>query len=173
MMEKSVLAATDKIELCQKQAEQTELEVKVALEDKYSAKALAESIERERRAAEMRFLSTEHFSDDAEVMERRRDLSIMHADNELLLNALKREQDAELKLEQAIEHDIEAKKELEQIIHNKAALRQEFHDLEDIIHERTVELWEKDNAKKEKMKSEEEKAKKKEHHHFDWWHPRW
>ena len=58
MIEKSVAAATDKLELCQKKAEETELEVKIALEQKYSAKALAESIERERRAAEMRFLAT-------------------------------------------------------------------------------------------------------------------
>ncbi len=61
MIEKSVVAATDKLELCQKTAEETELEVKIALEEKYSAKALAESIERERRAAEMRFLATGEF----------------------------------------------------------------------------------------------------------------
>lgn len=168
MMEKSVIAATDKLELCQKKAEETENEVKMALEEKYSAKAVAESIERDRRAAEMRFLSTEHFSEDVEVVERLRDSSILHADSDLLKEALEREHDAELKLEKAIEHDIAAKKELEHMIDNKAALKQELHDLEEIIHERTMALWEKENSKK--PKSEETKEK---HHHFDWWHKKW
>lgn len=166
MIEKSVLAATDKLELCMERARQTEDEVKSALEEKYSAKALAESVERERRAAEMRFLSAEHFGDDANVIERRRDSSILHADSELLADALRQEHDAELKLEKAIEHDIAAKKELEQMIENKAALKQEFHDLEEIIHERTLALWEKENAKKQSKA----RGPKKEHHHFDWWH---
>ncbi|KAL7549193.1 hypothetical protein ACHAWF_012459 [Thalassiosira exigua] len=166
MIEKSVIAATDKLELCQKKAEETEYEVKIALEEKYAAKALAESIERDRRAAEMRFLSTEHFGEDPEVMERRRDSSILHADSELLSEALEREHNAELELEKAIEHDIATKRELEQMIDNKAALKQEFHDLEKIVHERTMKLWEKENAKKSE-------SKKNEKHHFDWWHRRW
>ena len=169
MIEKSVEACSDKLQLSQEKAEQTESEVKAALEEKYEAKALAESIERDRRAAEMRFLSTEHFSEDVEVVERRRDSSILHADNELLADALIREHDAELKLEKAIEEDIAAKKELEQLIDNKAALKQEFHDLEKIVHERTLSLWEKENAKKKETSEETEKA----WHHFGWWHKRW
>eukprot|EP01083_Nonionella_stella_P298798 1014105_1 len=168
MMEKSITAATDKLELCQKKAEQTENEVKIALEEKYCAKALAESLERERRAAERRFLSTEHFSEDIEVMERRRDSAMMHADRELLADALNREHNAELQLEEAIEHDIATKKELEQTIDNKAALKQELHHLEDIIHERTHELWEKENANKKGKSEKENKV-----HHSDWWHKRW
>ncbi|KAL7526606.1 hypothetical protein ACHAXR_005988, partial [Thalassiosira sp. AJA248-18] len=166
MMEKSVLAATDKLELCQKKTEQTENEVKSALEEKYSAKALAESIERDRKAAELRILSTEHFGEDADVLERRRDSSILHADSEIISDALKREHDAELKLEKAIEHDIAAKRELEQMIDNKAVLKQEFHELEKIIHERALSLWKKESSKKSKSKET------KEVHHFDWWHRR-
>ena len=147
MMEKSVLAATDKLELCEEQAKRTEHEVKAALEEKYFAKAVAESIERERHAAEMRFLSTEHFDDEADVMERLRDSSVVHADDALLQDALKQEHDAELRLEKAIEKDIAAKQELEQMIDNKAALKKEFHDLEKIIHERAVAVWEKEKAR--------------------------
>lgn len=164
MLEKSVIAATDKLEICQSKAEKTENEVKVALEEKYSAKAVAESIERERRAAEMRFLSTEHFSDDVDVMERARDSSIIHSNNELLADALKQERDAELKLEDAIEHDIAAKKELEQMIENKSMLKQELHDLEKIVHQHNLALWEKEKASE---------SKKKGWHHFDWWHRKW
>lgn len=165
MIEKSVVAATDKLELCQEKAEQTEKEVKAALEEKYEAKALAESIERDRRAAEMRFLSTEHFAEEQEVAERRRDSSILHADNELLAETLKREHDAELKLEKAIEEDIAAKKELEHMIDSKAILKQEFHDLEKIIHDRTLTMWEEEKAKKERVEAEGS-------HHFDWWQPK-
>lgn len=111
----------------------------------------------------------ENFSDDADVLERKRDSSILHADNELLSDALKQEHDAEIKLEKAIEHDIAAKKELEQMIENKAALKQELHDLESIIHERAASLWEKENAKKKSEHSDESKKE----HHFDWWHRRW
>ena len=68
-----------------------------------------------------------------------RDSSILHADNELLLDALKREHDAELRWEFAIEQDIATKKEMERMIDNKATLKQEFHDLEKIVHERTQE----------------------------------
>jgi len=168
MMEKFITAATDKLELCQKKAEQTENEVKIALEEKYCAKALAESLERERRAVERRFLSTEHFSEDIEVMERRRDSAILHADREMLADALKREHNAELQLEEAIEHDIATKKELEQTIDNKAALKQELHHLEDIIHERTHERWKKENANKKGKSEKENKV-----HHSDWWHKRW
>ena len=169
MLEKSVIAATDKLEICQSKAERTEKEVKAALEEKYSAKAVAESIERERRAAEMRFLSTEHFSDDGDVMERARDSSIIHSNNELLADALKQERDAELKLENAIEHDIAAKKELEQMIENKSMLKQELRDLEKIVHEYNLALWEKENAEKAKVGE----SKKKDWHHFDWWHRKW
>ena len=169
MLEKSVIAATDKLEICQSKAEKTENEVKVALEEKYSAKAVAESIERERLAAEMRFLSTEHFSDDGDVMERARDSSIIHSNNELLADALKQERDAELKLEDAIEHDIAAKKELEQMIENKSMLKQELRDLEKIVHEHNLALWEKENAEKAKVGE----SKKKGWHHFDWWHRKW
>ncbi len=172
MIEKSVIAATDKLELCQREAEQTEQEVKAALEEKYSAKALAESIERDRRAAEMRFLSTEHFSEDAAVTERKRDSSILHSDNQLLADALAAEADAEVKLEQAIEHDIAAKKELEHMIENKAALKQEFHDLSSLIHERTLKMWEKENEAK-KVKSGGKSEEKKHPHHFDWWSSKW
>ena len=42
MIEKSILAATDKLELCQEKAEQAENEAKAALEAKYNVKALAE-----------------------------------------------------------------------------------------------------------------------------------
>eukprot|EP01083_Nonionella_stella_P224454 798939_1 len=99
-MEKFVDAATDKLELSQKKAQQTENEVKIALEEKYSAKALAEYSER--------------------------------------------------KLEEAIEHDLAAKRELEKMIDNKSVLKQELQELEEVIHERTLELREKENAKKEK-----------------------
>jgi len=164
MLEKSVLAATDKLELCQIKAVETEYAVKEALEAKYTAKALSESIERERRAAEMRYLSTEHYEDDVDVVERRRDSSIMHANNDLLTQALQQERDAEVKLEQAIESDILAKKELEQMIENKSILKQEFHDLEKIIHDHTFNLMKKEAAKN---------PEKEENHHFQWWHKRW
>lgn len=148
MMEKSVVAAADKLELCQEQAEKTEYEVKAALEDKYAAKALSESIERERHAAEMRMLATEHFDDDVDVMERRRDSSIVHADDVLLREALKQERNAELRLEKAIETDIKVKKDLEQMIDNKAVLKEEMHELEKIIRDHAVLVWEKENARK-------------------------
>ena len=50
---------------------------------------------------------------------------------------------------------------------SKATLKQECRDLEKIVHERTMSLWKKENAKK--SKSEESKKE----HHFDWWHRRW
>ena len=161
MIEKSVLASTDKIELCQKKAEETEAEVKAALESKYAAKALAESIERDRRAAEMRFLSANYIFD---VEERSRDTAILHADKDLLSDALKQEHEAEMKLEEAIEHDIAAKKELEQMIDNKAILKRELYDLESIIHEHTLTLMDEENAKKPKSEQ---------HHHSQWWHNKW
>lgn len=165
MLEKSVLAATDKLELCQIKAAETEYVVKEALEAKYTAKALSESIERERRAAEMRYLSTEHYEDDVDVMERVRDASVMHANNDLLEQALQQEQDAEVKLEQAIESDILAKKELEQMIENKSILKQEFHDLEKIIHDHTFAMMREEASKNS--------PKKEEHNHYNWWHKRW
>eukprot|EP01083_Nonionella_stella_P068535 182082_1 len=167
MLEKSILAATDKLELCQAEAEQTEAHVKAALEEKYSAKAVAESIERERHAVEDRFLATEHFDDHDDVLERLRDSSILHSNDDLLADVHQQEHEAELKLEKYIEEDIAAKQELEQMIENKAILKQELHDLEQIIHEHTVSLWDKENAKKAA------EDKKKHPHHFDWWHKRW
>ena len=53
------------------------------------------------------------------------------------------------------------------MIESKAILKQELHDLEQIIFEHTVSLWDKENAKKA------EEDKKKHPHHFDWWHKRW
>ena len=167
MLEKSILAATDKLELCQAEAEQTEAHVKAALEEKYSAKAVAESIERERHAVEDRFLATEHFDDHDDVLERLRDSSILHSNDDLLAGVHQQEHEAELKLEKYIEEDIAAKKELEQMIENKAILKQELHDLGQIIFEHTVSLWDKENAKKAA------EDKKKHPHHFDWWHKRW
>ena len=147
MMERSVSAAANKVQLYQEQAGQAETEVKTTLE-KYAAKALAETIERERQAGEKHFLSTEHFDDEFDVTERQRDMSIMHADNKLLPDAFEEEHDAELKLERAIEKDIAAKQELEQMIDNKAALKGELHELEKIIHEHAVMVWEKEKARK-------------------------
>ena len=146
MMEKSVSAARDKLELCREKAKQAENNVRTALEQKYTAKALAESIERERHAAEMRFFS--HYSDDdpPNLMELG-DGSF--ADNEMLLHeAHKQENDAEMLLEEAIEDDIAAKKDLEQMIENKAALKAELHDLQEIIHEHAAWAMEKKVEKK-------------------------
>ena len=42
MIEKSILAVIDKLELCQEKAEQAENEAKAALEARYNVKALAE-----------------------------------------------------------------------------------------------------------------------------------
>mmetsp|Transcript_27258 Transcript_27258/g.49508 ORF Transcript_27258/g.49508 Transcript_27258/m.49508 type:complete len:442 (-) Transcript_27258:313-1638(-) len=156
MLEKSILAATDKLELYQEKAAKIEYEAKAALEEKYEAKALIESIERERRAAEMRFLSTEHYDNDDEVKERLRDSSVMHADDGLLADALKREHDAELRLESAIEDDIAAKEELERMIDSKVTLKQELRDLEGIVHERAISLWKEEEEKKEKKPKSEE-----------------
>ena len=72
----------------------------------------------------------------------------MHANNDLLAQALQQERDAEVKLEQAIESDILAKKELEQMIENKSILKQEFHDLEKIIHDHTFAMMKEEAAKK-------------------------
>eukprot|EP00579_Thalassiosira_antarctica_P003776 CAMPEP_0201905732 /NCGR_PEP_ID=MMETSP0902-20130614/56659_1 /ASSEMBLY_ACC=CAM_ASM_000551 /TAXON_ID=420261 /ORGANISM="Thalassiosira antarctica, Strain CCMP982" /LENGTH=544 /DNA_ID=CAMNT_0048439851 /DNA_START=70 /DNA_END=1704 /DNA_ORIENTATION=- len=165
MMEQSILAATEKLEICQEKAEHTENKVKCALEEKYSAKALAQSIERNRRAAEMRFLSAEHYASDDTDMS-----SIIHTDSELLSDALKQEHEAELKLENAIEDDIAMKKELEKMIEKKSFLKQDLHDLENIIHihEHTALLLKKENAKRSKSKQT-----KKRHHQFDWWNRLW
>mmetsp|Transcript_4493 Transcript_4493/g.10063 ORF Transcript_4493/g.10063 Transcript_4493/m.10063 type:complete len:226 (-) Transcript_4493:266-943(-) len=148
MIEKSILAATNKLELCQEKATQTEYEVKAALEEKYEAKTLIESIERERRAAEMRFLSTEHYDDDDEVRERLRDSSVMHADAGLLAGALEREHEAELRLEKAIEDGIAAKRELERMIDSKVTLKQELRGLEELVHERSLSFWEEEKKDK-------------------------
>ena len=64
MMEKSVSAAKDKLELCREKVKQSKNNVRSALEQKYTAKALAESIERERHAAEMRFFSNKYRGDN-------------------------------------------------------------------------------------------------------------
>ncbi len=54
IVKKSILAATDKLELSSREeAVKTEHEVEASLDKKYSARALAESIKRERRAVEM------------------------------------------------------------------------------------------------------------------------
>ncbi len=143
MMEKSVIAATDKLEICQEKAKQTEQEVRAALEEKYSAKALAESIERERHAAEMRFLSNKYRNDDV-------NFSIVHDNDKVLHDAHRQEHRAELRLEKAIEDDITAKKDLEQMIENKAALKVALHELQEIIHEHAALAMEKSNAKKSK-----------------------
>jgi len=165
-IEKSIVAAKEEVEFCQKIAELTEDEVKTALEEKYSAKALAKSIEHDQRAAEMRFISKENFEEDeAEVMERYQDSSILHADEELLADVHKREHDAGLKLEEAIEHDISAKRELEHMIDNKASLKHELHILEQIIHDRTLELWKKEGISKKKY----EPVDKKKEHNLNWW----
>ena len=94
------------------------------------------------------FPTTEHFDDEFDVTERQRDMLIMHADNKLLQDAFEEEHDAELKLERAIETDIAAKRELEQMIENKAALKGELNELEKIIHEHAVMVWEKEKARK-------------------------
>ena len=149
MMEKSVIAATDKLELCQERAKQTEKQVRIALEEKYFAKAVAESIERERRTAEMRFFSSKHDDDDPPNLMELGDGSF--ADNEILLHeAHKQEHDAEILLEKAIEDDIAAKKDLEQMIENKAALKEELHDLQEIIHDHAALAMEKEKARKSK-----------------------
>eukprot|EP01082_Thalassiosira_pseudonana_P003784 g2515.t1 g2515 contig12:271779-273041(+) len=151
MLEKSVLAATEKLELCNNEATQTELEVRDAIEEKYAAKALAESIERGRHAAEMHFLSKEeYFNDEPDVvMERLRDILLVQTDEDLLRDALKRERDAEVKLEHAIEHDKHTRRELEKMIKNKAALKHELHDLEEIVHEHAVFVWERERKRRE------------------------
>lgn len=147
MVEKSILAASDKLELLRENAEQTQYEIKTALEEKYAAKALAESLEREMHAAKLHSLSTEHFGDEADVTERLRDSSVLHADSALLEDALESEKAADIRLEDAIEHDIATKKELEQMIGNKAMLKQELHDLKNVIHQRSMSQWKKENAR--------------------------
>ena len=114
MMEKSVSAAKDKLELCRENAKLADNNVRTALEQKYTAKALAESIERERHAAEMRFFSNKYRGDNV-------NFSIVHDNDKVLHDAHRLEYRAELRLEKAIEDDIAAKKDLEQIIENKAA----------------------------------------------------
>jgi len=113
----------------------------------------------------MRFLSAEHYASDDTDMS-----SIIHTDSELLSDALKQEHEAELKLENAIEDDIAMKKELEKMIEKKSFLKQDLHDLENIIHihEHTALLLKKENAKRSKSKQT-----KKRHHQFDWWNRLW
>ncbi len=54
IVEKSILAAMDNLELSsQEEAAKTKHEVEAALDEKYSARALAKSIDRERRVVEM------------------------------------------------------------------------------------------------------------------------
>ena len=145
MMEKSIVAASDKLEMCKEKVKQTEKEVKAALEKKYSSKALAESIERERHAEEMRFLSNKYRGDDVNI-------SAVHDNDKVLHDAHVREHDAELDLEKAIEEDIATKKDLERMIENKAALKEVLHEIQEIIHEHAalaVEM-EKEHARKSK-----------------------
>src|SRR6056300_1214705 len=107
MMEKSVSAAKDKLELCREKVKLAENNVRTTLEQKYTAKALAESIERERHAAEMRFFSHKYDVDEPPNLMELGDGSF--ADNEMLLHeAHKQEHDAEILLEEAIEDDIAA-----------------------------------------------------------------
>ena len=144
MMEKSVVAASDKLEMCKEKVKQTEKEVKEALEKKYST--LAESIERERHAEEMRFLSSKYRGDDV-------NFSAVHDNDKVLHDAHKLEHEAELQLEKAIEEDIASKKDLEQMIENKAALKEVLHEIQEIIHEHAalaVEM-EKERAMKSKQ----------------------
>ena len=144
-----MIAATDKLELCQEKAKQTEGELRAALEQKYSAKALAESIEREIHAAEMRFFSHKYPDDEPPNLMELGNGSL--ADNEMLLHeAHRQEHDAEILLEKALEDDIAAKKDLEQMIENKAALKEELHDLQEIIHEHAAWAMEKEAARKSK-----------------------
>ncbi|KAK1737545.1 hypothetical protein QTG54_011831 [Skeletonema marinoi] len=141
MMEKSVVAATDRLEMRLEKVKQTEQEVRTALEKKYTSKALAESIERERHAAEMRFLSNKYRNDDVSF-------SAVHDNDKVLHDAHRQEHDAELRLEKAIEEDIATKKDLEQMIENKAALKEVLHELQEIIHEHAALAMEKENARK-------------------------
>jgi len=141
MMEKSVVAATDRLEMRLEKVKQTEQEVRAALEKKYTSKALAESIERERHAAEMRFLSNKYRNDDV-------NFSAVHDNDKVLHDAHRQEHDAELRLERAIEEDIATKKDLEQMIENKAALKEVLHELQEIIHEHAALAMEKENARK-------------------------
>jgi len=141
MMEKSVVAATDRLEMRLEKVKQTEQEVRTALEKKYTSKALAESIERERHAAEMRFLSNKYRNDDVSF-------SAVHDNDKVLHDAHRQEHDAELRLEKAIEEDIATKKDLEQMIENKAALKEVLHELQEIIHEHAALAMENENARK-------------------------
>ena len=141
MMEKSVVAATDRLEMCLEKVKQTEQEVKLALEKKYSSKALAESIERERHAAEMRFLSNKYRGDNV-------NFSAVHDNDKVLHDAHRQEHDAEMMLEKAIEEDIATKKDLEQMIESKAALKEVLHELQEIIHEHAALAMEKESARK-------------------------
>jgi tRNA A-37 threonylcarbamoyl transferase component Bud32 len=143
MMEKSVVAASDKLEMCKEKVKQTEKEVKAALEKKYSSKALAESIERERHAEEMRFLSNKYRGDDV-------NFSAVHDNDKVLHDAHKLEHEAELQLEKAIEEDIASKKDLEHMIENKAALKEVLHEMQEIIHEHAALAMEKERARKSK-----------------------
>jgi hypothetical protein len=143
MMEKSVSAAKDKLELCREKVKLAEKNVRTALEQKYTAKALAESIERERHAAEMRFFSNKYRGDNV-------NFSIVHDNDKVLHDAHRLEYTAELRLEKAIEDDIAAKKDLEQMIENKAALKAELHDLQEIIHEHAAWAMEKNAEVKSK-----------------------
>lgn len=143
MMEKSVIAAADKLETCQEKAKHTEQEVRTALEEKYSAKALAESIERERHAAEVRFLSNKYRDDDV-------NFSAVRENDKVLHDAHRQEHDADLRLEKAIEEDITTKKDLEQMIEKKASLKDGLHELQEIIHEHAALAMEKENARKSK-----------------------
>ena len=69
--------------------------------------------------------------------------SAVHDNDKVLHDAHRLEYRAELWLEKAIEDDIAAKKELEQMIENKAALKAELHDLQEIIHEHAAWAMEK------------------------------
>ena len=146
MMEKSVVAASDKLEMCLEKVKQTEQEVRTALEMKYSSKALAESIERERHAAEMRFLSNKYRGDNV-------NFSAVHDNDKVLHDAHRQEHDAELQLEKAIEEDIVTKKDLEQMIENKAALKEVLHEIQEIIHEHAALAMEMEKEKGRARKS--------------------
>jgi hypothetical protein len=74
---------------------------------------------------------------------------LVQTDEDLLRDALKRERDAEVKLEHAIEHDKHTRRELEKMMKNKAALKQELHDLEEIVHEHAVFVWERERKRRE------------------------
>eukprot|EP00986_Skeletonema_menzelii_P005723 scaffold2119_cov138-Skeletonema_menzelii.AAC.3 len=145
MMEKSVVAASDKLEMCLEKVKQTEQEVRTALEKKYSSKALAESIERERHAEEMRFLSNKYRGDNVIF-------SAVHDNDKVLHDAHRQEHDAELLLEKAIEEDIATKKDLEEMIENKAALKEVLHEIQEIIHEHAALAMEGEKERTRKSK---------------------